>query len=484
MSSSPGGATAIQRLGDRVAEWANRWIPSPFIFALLLTALAYVAANVFTPDGPVQNVVNWYSGFWALLAFGMQMVLILVTGYAIAVSDAVSSWLERVASIPKDGKQAAVFVAAIAMIAGYIHWGIGLIVGAIIAIFVARAGHARDRTFHYPLLCAAGYTSLLIFNVGLSSSASLLSATEGHVFEDVIGVVPLSESVFTVYAAGLAVLTFVFILATVYLLAPEEHHATGIEEYAPGLLDEGEFEADGDEGDAPGDGSEDADGSEDVTESAVGGETRTPADALNRSRILAYGVAAGMFVYVVRHFATSGIGDALDLNVFNFLFIAVGLLLHGTPADYMDAIREGTEGAAGIILQFPFYAGILGIIANSGLGDMIATLLVGVSTPETFPVIAWLLAGFMNLFVPSAGGEWGVIGGIVGGAAVEQGVPAGQAVIAYSTGDMWTNMFQPFWALPLLGLTRMRARDILGYTLIFLVVMTPVYALGLYFLPY
>jgi len=253
-------------------------------------------------------------------------------------------------------------------------------------------------------------------------------------------------------------------------LAPEEGDATGIDEYAPSLLK-------GDAAEAVSDGGTATAGAEQVT--------RSPADRLNDSRAIAYLIAAGMLVYVVQYFVNAGgIGEALDLNVFNFTFIALGLILHRTPAAYMETIRDATEGAAGIILQFPFYAGILGIISNSGLSDLIAEGLLAVATPQTFPVIAWLLGGVMNLFVPSGGGEWGIIGGVVGSAAVELGVAPGKAIVAYGVGDMWTNMFQPFWAIPLLGLTKVRARDILGYTMIVMVVLFPVFALGLYFLPY
>ncbi|WP_251343302.1 short-chain fatty acid transporter [Haloplanus halophilus] len=459
----------VQSFGRTMADWSEKWIPSPFLFAVILTLIAYVAAIAFTPDGPYQNIQNWYDGFWTLLTFAMQMVLILVTGYAVADSDFVSSYLDRLASIPDDNTQAAALVAAVSLIFGYFHWGIGLIVGAIFAIFVARAGYERGKTFHYPILCAAGYTSQTIWHVGPSTSAGLLSATEGHPFEDIIGVVPLNESVFTIYAFGIAVLVFVTVVPVLAFLAPDEENATGIEEYAPSLLKGDELE------DAVTDG-----GTATATD-----VSRSPADRINDSRAIAYLLGLGMMVYVVNYFINAGgVGEALDLNVFNFTFIALGLFLHKTPAAYMEAIRDATEGAAGIILQFPFYAGILGIISNSGLSDLIAEGLLAVATPETFPVIAWLLGGFMNLFVPSGGGEWGIIGGVVGSAAVELGVPPGKAIVAYGVGDMWTNMFQPFWAIPLLGLTQVRARDILGYTIIVMLALFPVFALGLYFLPY
>ncbi len=467
----------IQSFGHRMADWSEKWVPSPFLFAIVLTVVAYVAAIALTNDGPYQNILNWYDGFWSLLTFAMQMVLILVTGYAVADSDLVSGYLDRLASVPDSNAGAAALVAAVAMAFGYLHWGIGLIVGAIFSIFVARAGHRKGKTFHYPILCAAGYTSQVIWHAGPSSSAGLLSATEDHVFVDVFGVVPLSESVFTVYAVGLAIAVFVTVVPTMYFLAPDEEDAVGIEDYAPSLL--------GDRDDA---GEPMHDGGDPEPQAAVtdrGPDELLPADRINESSTVAYLIAFAMGVYVVTYFAgAESVGEALDFNVFNFTFIALGLALHGTPQAYMETIRDAIEGAAGIVLQFPFYAGILGIISTSGLSDLMSEAVLGVATAETFPVVAWLLGGVMNLFVPSGGGEWAIIGGIVGGTAVELGVPPGKAIVAYGAGDMWTNMFQPFWAIPLLGLTKIRARDILGYTVIVLIVLTPVFALTLYFLPY
>jgi short-chain fatty acids transporter len=157
--SANGSQGTVQRIGQRVSQWSERWLPSPFIFAIGPTTIAYVAAIALTPSGPVENVVNWYDGFWTLLEFAMQMVLVLVTGYAVADSDLVSGFLDRIASLPQSGAQAAAFVAAISLLAGHVHWGVGLIVGALIAVFVARSGAERGMTFHYPLLCACGYTS-------------------------------------------------------------------------------------------------------------------------------------------------------------------------------------------------------------------------------------------------------------------------------------------------------------------------------------
>jgi len=212
--------TVIQRFGSRIADGVEQWMPSPFLFAIILTYVVFVAGVVVEGASPVAMAQYWQDGFWVLLTFAMQMVLILVTGYAVADSDFVSGYLNKLASIPNDNTQAAALVAAISLIFGYFHWGIGLIVGAIFAIFVARAGHERGKTFHYPILCAAGYTSQTIWHVGPSTSAGLLSATEGHPFEDIIGIVPLTESVFTIYAFGIAVLVFLTVIPVLAFLAP------------------------------------------------------------------------------------------------------------------------------------------------------------------------------------------------------------------------------------------------------------------------
>ena len=444
-------------------------MPNPYLFAVILSFIAYFLGWILTDNGPMDMLIHWYTGFWKYLTFAMQMVLILVTGHALAIAPGVHPFLKRLARIPKSGGQAVLMTAYIATIMTYFHWGLGLIVASIFAREVAREGYIKKIHLHYPLIAATAYTGQMVWHVGPSTSAGLLSATKGHVFEKIFGIIPVTESVFTLYAILMAImLCLIVVPITMWLMTPKDpDQCMGIddfldvEEFAPELT-----------------ASKDADSEKKA--SAV--KKKGFADMIENSRIISYLVGLAGVIYIIYYFATKGLN--LNLDIFNFLFLIAGIILHRTPIRYVRAITTATPGASGIILQFPFYAGIMGMISFSGLATIITTWFLGFATAASFPVITWITGGIVNIFIPSGGGEWGVIGGIIGQISKDLGVPVGKSIVAYGCGDMWTNMFQPFWAIALLGITGLRARDIMGYCIALMIVAAPFIGLGLYFFPY
>ena len=469
MSTTDG--TRLERAGYWLSDKVERWMPSPFLFAIILTYLVFLAGLVFTDSGPTQLVGHWYDGFWAFLTFAMQMVLILMTGFAIAYHPRVNDGITRLTELPSNGKQAAVLVGVVAMVLGWIHWGFSLILGAIFAREMGMTARERGIDVHYPLLATAGYLGLgLTWHWGLSASAPLQIATDGNAFIEmgvVDGVVPTSATIFSSYALVLFVLSVLFAAAMLYLLAPSPSRSQGIEAFVdPEVLD-GE-----DEAVADGSGS-----SGDSTTASV------PADLVDNSRLLGGVVAltgVGMFAL---QFAQRGL-DALSLNVVNWGFLFAGLLIYTNPSAYRERFGEAASAAAGIILLFPFFAGIQGIMSGSGLAELLAEQLVAVASPATFPVVAWLTGAVINLFVPSGGGEWIVVGPSVLRAANDLGVPAGKATVAYAVGDAHTNLLNPFWALPLLAITGIKARQMFGYAVAMLLLLIPFLAVVLYAVPY
>ena len=454
--------------GKRLSDWSERNMPNPYLFAVLLTFIAYLMGLILTGNGPMDMLKHWYNGFWKYLTFAMQMVLILVTGHALAIAPGVHPFLKRLARIPKTGGQAVLLTAYVATVITYLNWGLGLIVAAIFAREVAKEGYAKKIHVHYPLLAAAAYTGQMVWHIGPSTSAGLLSATKGHVFEKIFGIIPITQSVFTPYAILMAIMLCLLVVPiTMWLMTPRDEECLGIDQcigieaFDSELLEEKDLD-------------------EEKKPSPI--QKIGLADLLENSSLISYIVGIGGGIYIIYYFATKGL--SLNLNIFNFIFLIAGLILHRTPIRYVRAITAATPGAAGIILQFPFYAGIMGLISFSGLATIITTWFLGFATAASFPVIAWLVGGFVNIFIPSGGGEWGVIGGIIGQVSVDLGVPVGKSIVAYGCGDMWTNMFQPFWAIALLGITGLRARDIMGYCMTLMIVSAPFIGLGLYFFPY
>ncbi|MEE8349834.1 MAG: TIGR00366 family protein [Acidobacteriota bacterium] len=441
----------MRRIGEFLSEFSRKYTPDSFVFALLLTLLVYGLSILLTDHGPFQLLRDWYGGFWNLLGFSMQMVLILVTGYALASAPVVERLMTRLAALPSSGPQGVALVGLVAGLLGWFNWGLSLIAGALLARKVAVSARRRGIKIHYPLVAAAGYLGQLIWHGGLSGSAPLLVNTSGHFLEASIGIIPLSQTIFRPF--NLIVSLGILIIGPLVLMSM---HPVGeeIEEMDP-------------------------DESVPIVPANEGSELK---NRLGNSRLLVSLVSLAGLAFLVDFFWHHGLAS-LDLNLVNFTLLILGLLLHGTPASYAKAVSGGARASSGVILQFPFYAGIMGMMISSGLAGVIAQGFVAISTPLTYPLWTLCSAGVINLMVPSGGGQWAMQGPIVVEATRALGVDVGRSIMAVAFGDQLTNMIQPFWALPLLGITRLRPGDVLGYTAVAMMAVFLVMVLGISLLP-
>ncbi len=448
----------IRRMGDYFTRWAEKYMPDPFLFAVLLTFLTLILGVTFTKSGPFDMLKHWNKGFWTLLTFSMQMCLILVTGYALATTKAVRKVIDALAGIPKDGGSAAALVCFVAILAAYVNWGLGLIVGALMAREVALRGYKRGIPMHYPLLGTAGYIGLACWHGGLSGSAPLTVATEKHFLVDKIGIIPVSATLFSPLniVVGLCLLIFLPLLLKMLSPTSAEHMIT-VDKVLPNV-----------------------DSLLKQEEEKVPAK-KTVAYWLEQSIAISMIVGFMGLAVVVWYFYEKGF--SLNLNIVNFTFLFVGILLHGRPINYVRAVSEGAKGCAGIILQFPFYSGIMGMMKFSGLVVVISAWFVTISNQYTFPIFAFLSACLVNIFVPSGGGQWAVQGPVLVAAAKTLGVSYPKTVMALAYGDQWTNLFQPFWALPLLGLTGLKAGQIMGYAMAVMLIGFLFFAIALVVLP-
>jgi short-chain fatty acids transporter len=430
----------LERIGLKFEYWVRNYMPDPFLLALILSLATFALALALTPFGFNDLIKQWFGnskdeGFWGLLPFAMQMVLIVVTGEAVAASPIVHNSIKRLAGVPKTAASSVAIVSFVSMILGWVHWGFGLISAALLSREVAAQAKARGIKIHYPLLGAAGYTSLLIWHGGTSASAPLLVNTPGHFLDSVIGLVPLRETIFNPMnftACGLLLVTVPFILAA---MTPKDNQ-TEISPEALTQMKPVEL---------------------DIDRSTVAG--KIDASPLTSWLIVIIGA-----VFLIGYFREKGAD--LNHNIVNFMFLMIGLLLHRSPVAYMKAISQSMRGTAGIVLQFPFYGGIMGIMKASGLGHLIAGFFVKFATATTLPFFAYLSSVFTKLFVPSGGGEWAIEGPVMLEAAKQLGASYGATIMAVAYGNMVGNMFQPFWALPLLGIMGLKAREIMGYCLV------------------
>ncbi len=451
----------IARLGVVLNAIARRWVPDPFVLAVALTFLAGALALPRLDWEPMAVVDVWIDGsgkgkgLWNLLAFGMQMCLILVTGHALAQTKAVRRVIERLARLPADTAAAVMLVSVVAMTLAYVNWGLGLIGGALLAREVGRIARRDGRPLHYPLVCAAGYCGLLVWHGGFSGSAPLMSTTEagmtkilGEELAAQVGVLPIGATVGSTLNLVVTIACLVVVPMVLAALVPKDE-ASFVE--APAEID------DPDEPD------------EEPRPGFAGTLDRSPL-------VVAVPVLLGT-AWLVRFFLDGGLAR-LDPNVVNLAMLTAGLVLHGSAKAYVKAVDRAVRGCSGIILQFPLYAGIMGIMAGSGLIEAAADMLVGLG-PGALSVATFYLGGLVNLFVPSGGGQWAVQGPVVMEAALQAGAEPARVLMALSYGDQWTNMVQPFWALPLLGICRVSAGALIGYTAVVLLVAQALFVLPL-----
>lgn len=405
----------------------------------------------------------WEGGLWnrELLVFAYQMMLILVLGHVLVLSRPMERLIIKLTSFTRDGASAALLVASATMLVSFFNWGLGLIFGAILARKVGEFAQRQKIPINYPLIGACGYVGMMVWHGGISGSAPIKVSEPGHLAGLMSGVsgsanaslfpetIPTSETIFSTPNLLLFFLVFTAISTLVYYLGRKT---------SPTLFSLPVYRFST---------------TEDLTASA--------AERLDRSPLLSTILGSLIFLTFLVQYLPQLKALNLTPDMLNFFMLGLAILLHGSIGSFLRATQEAIGDTAGILIQFPLYFGIMGIMTESGLIHRISDFFVAISTERTFPVFTFFSAGLVNIFVPSGGGQWAVQGPVILEAAQRLGVSLPKAVLALSYGDQLTNMLQPFWALPLLGITRLKAREILPYTLLFMGVGGVIYLAGLWF---
>ncbi len=456
----------LARLGDRVCAVFRLTAPDPFVLAVLLTIVTLALALALTDFGAGDIASMWAgsnegaafgsAGVWALTKFAMQMCLILVTGHVLACSPPVSWLIARLTDVPRSAAQGAALVALVAGVLGTLNWGLGLVGGALIARRVGLALQARSIQAHYPLLCAAGYVGLMVWHGGFSGTAPLSVSTRGGIANlgqsDLITEpIPITQTLLSpmnIVVTGGLLLLAPLVMA---LLTPKAGSGIEIQEASRFIPREGP---------SPEEHSDEVD--------HRGPLPRFLEDTPVINVLLVLLILPWAWGFYFPSEGASGI-RSLGLDSVNLTMLMLGLALHPSPRSFLRAVDDGVRGCGGIMIQFPLYAGIMAVMSASGLTAMMAEGIASISNSTTLPLLTFVSAGVVNLFVPSGGGQWAVQGPIAVSAAGEAGVPISKIVMSVAYGDQLTNMLQPFWALPLLAITGVKARDIVGYTTILMV---------------
>ena len=444
----------FQKIIRGCVKVVQRYLPEPFIFAVLLTIIAFLVAMPVCRQTPLEVVEHWGNGVWSLLAFAMQMALVLVCGSALAAAPAIKKGISAMAALPKTPAGAIALVTGVSAVACWLNWGFGLIVGAIFAREIAR----KLRGVDYRLLIASAYSGFVVWHAGISGSIPLTMATPGTGLKEItrgalVNPVPISQTVLDPHNLIMVALVIVALVLVNSLMHPKGNQVITVDPAI--LMDEPE-------------------------KPAV--KPDTPAEKMENSRLLSWIIAIlGLTFVIVKLFFRGG---SLDLNTVILIFLFLGIILHKTPLAYVGAFTKAASGAAGILLQFPFYAGIMGILMGVGksgicLGTVISDGFIKISTPVSYPLFTFLCAAVLNMFVPSGGGHWAIQAPIMFTAGADLGVDPGLTGMAIAWGDAWTNLIQPFWAIPALAIAKLNAKDIMGFCLIDLFVSGAIICTGL-----
>lgn len=459
LDTEPPGGTMLKKITNLSVNLVQKYLPDPFLFCILLTLVVYVGGMLMTNQGPIAMINHWYSGFWNLLAFSMQMVLVLVTGHTLAQAPIMQKALQALAKPANTPAKAILFVNFFASVACLLNWGFGLVVGALYARQLAKDVKGVD----YRLLIASAYAGFLVWHGGFSGSIPLTLATASPELAKItMGVVvdPVSTST-TIFSTFNMVIVLVLLFTVPFIclfMHPDPQSTISAD---PSTFKDTARHVD------------------------TADANKTPADWMENSYLFSLLVGLLGLVFVVSYFYQSGF--ELNLNIVNFIFLFAAIILHGTPRHFLDAISEATKGASGIILQFPFYAGIMGMMTGANAEGISGAILmsnwfVDIATTTTFPLFTFLSAGLVNFFVPSGGGHWAVQAPIMMPAGAALGVPVAKTAMAIAWGDAWADMIQPFWALPALAIAGLGARDIMGYCIIILLYSGLIIGAGLTFL--
>ena len=444
----------------------KRFLPSPFAIAVILTISTLLFALLFTEAPKGENhflalLSYWENGIWnqSLLVFAYQMMLILVLGHILVLSKPMTTLIERLTNFVSNTQNAVVLVSTTTMLVAFFNWGLGLIFGAILARKVAEAAQERGFSINYPLVGASGYAGLMIWHGGISGSAPSKVSESGHLASLMSGIgdasfgqnlpdfIAYSETIFS--ASNLIIFGILLVSIPFFLRLLAKGLVTteiNLPIYKTPIAQKSTFKG---------------------------------AERMDHSRL--FGMSFGLlilFAFFYQYFQELK-QWIITPNMLNFFMLGLALLLHGNFSNFLNAVEEAIKGASGILIQFPLYFGIMGIMRDSGMVVEIANFFVSIANETTLPLYTFISAAIVNIFVPSGGGQWAIQGPVVIESALQLGVPLPKAIMALAYGDQITNMLQPFWALPLLGITKLKANEILPYTMMIMIIGILVFMGGL-----
>ena len=446
----------FNNLSKPFVKLVENFYPDAFIFVIVLSVLTFLLAVFNTDSSIIETFEAWGTGLPKLFTFTAQICIIMITAHALAHTKPVENILSKIGSYPASQIQAYALVTFISGLASLFAWSFGLIVGGIVSKFVAIGCAKKRIKIHYPLLVASAYSGYVIWHMGYSSSAALFVSSADHSLINKIGIIPVTDTIFNPFNITIAIFTLFII--TIVNPSMRPNNDSEINE-----IDSNVFRF------------TDKSDSDDMNK-----KIRSPAQVIENNRFISFFLAISLLLFIGLIFYKKGF--SLDLNIVSWSFLGIGLLLSNSPIHYVKLVNRASITVGPIILQYPFYAGIMGIMADTGLINVLAEKISSIATADTLGFYSFLSGGLVNMFIPSGGGQWAVQGPVMIEAANYLNVKPYVIVLGVAYGDQWTNMIQPFWTIPLLAIAGLHMRQIMGYTFVIFIITGIIYGSAMLYL--
>lgn len=450
----------FERMAIRISNWSEKWFPDSYVFALLGVIIVAIAALLI--GAPAISISAAFGdGFWSLIPFTLQMTMLIVCGYVVSVSKPVEKMIRGLAKIPKDGRTAIVMIALLSLLISLIQWAMSTVLTALLVIALAKR---KDLNMDYRAAAAAAFVGMgATWALGLSSSAAQLQANKDSLPENIYqltGVIPFSQTIFLWQSIVIVLVLIVLSLAIAYWSTPKGPHVKTMQDF--GLqFDEESLTT------QPNKDQQDV--------------IKRPGDWLETSPWLTIIVSVIGLFWIYAEFTTKDPMIAIsNLNTYNFLFLILGLMLHGTPRSFLNAVYKAVPACSGVLIQFPLYGSIAYMMTKAinveghSVSHYIASFFVSISNQETFPVIMGIYSAVLGFFVPSGGGKWIIEAPYVMQAANDLKVHLGWSVQVYNAAEALPNFINPFFMLPMLGILKLKAKDVIGFTVTQMIFHIPI----------
>ncbi|EHU2135308.1 C4-dicarboxylate anaerobic carrier family protein [Acinetobacter baumannii 25493_8] len=450
----------FERFALRISDWSEKWFPDSYIFALLGVIIVSVAALGI--GAPIHDVATSFgNGFWSLIPFTLQMTMLIIVGYVVSVSKPIKFLIQKMARIPSSGRGAIVLVATVSLLISLVNWAISTILTALLVIALAKR---KELNMDYRAAAAAAIIGMgATWALGISSSAAQLQANKTSLPESIYnltGVIPFTETIFLWQSIAMTIILVIVSIAIAYWSAPKGNSVKTIDSFDVQFEEEKTNEV----------------------------KSTRPGDWLENSPILTIIVVVLGLIWMFFEFSKSNPIIAISsLNTYNFVFLMLGLALHGTPRNFLNAVSKAVPAVSGILIQFPLYGSIAFIMTQAlnsqdlSLSHYIAEFFVSIASKETFAIVMGIYSAVLGFFVPSGGGKWIIEAPYVMQAANDLKVHLGWSVQIYNAAEALPNLINPFFMLPMLGILKLKAKDVIGFTVTQLVVHFPLVLFLLWF---